>query len=221
MKVFDSVTNARFETGEEDYLDAITFLFDSAIINVFPGTGKFTWTDETLGTQTFYGLGGLLSIEVPPRRLGNEAQPVTVRLAETYVPVGQDEPVNVFDDGVRASIDEEPWQGREVILSRFWLDANGTPIYREQMDRRVLDAMPYEEDENGRPVRVAILEREDIVQRDVEGKTTNAELQKLIDPDDRSCEFIAATAHQQINFGALPGGTVESTAGAKKSGLIS
>lgn len=210
MKVFDSATQARLVAGEEDYLDGLTFLFDSAIINVFAGEGSFPWDDETLGAQTFYGVGGLLSIEVPARALGNDALPITLRIAETYVPSGSDEPVNVFDDGVRTTIDEEPWQGREVILSRFWLDANGTPIYREQLDRRIIDAMPTEEDENGLPVRVMILEREDIVQRDVEGKTANAELQKLLDPADRSCEHIAATARQTINFGALPPAPVSS-----------
>lgn len=204
MKVFDSITQARLAAGEEDTLDALTFLFDSGVISVFPGVGQFTWTDETIGTQTFYGLGGLLSIEVPRRGLGNEAQPITVRIAETYIPTGSDEPTNVFDDGVRQSIDDEPWQGREVILSQFWLDADGMPVFREQVDRRIIDSMPTEEDEAGNQVRVMILEREDIVQRDVEGKTANAEFQRLLDPADRSCEHIAATARQTIHFGALP-----------------
>lgn len=204
MKAYDSTTMARFERGEEDYIDALTFIFDSAIISVFPGQGTIPWEDETLGAQTFYGLGGLLSIDVPKSAMGNEALPITVRLAETYLPVGSDEPVNIFDDGARATIDEEPWQGREAIASRFWLDEDGVVVYREQIGRRIIDAMPTEKDENGLPIRVAILEREDIIQRDVEGKTANADFQRLLDPDDLACEHVGTTARQKISFGALP-----------------
>ena len=204
MKTYDSATLARFAKGEQDYIDAIIFIFDSGLVCVFVGRGTFEWTDEEIGTQTFYGLAPLLSIEVPKQTLGNEALPITVRVAETYIPAGSDQPVNVFDDGVRATIDEEPWQGREAILSRFWLDENGVAIYRERIGRRIIDAMPTEEDERGNPVRLAILEREDIVQRDIEHKTANADFQQLLDPNDLSCEHIRTTARQKINFGALP-----------------
>ena len=204
MITLDSSTLARLALGEADYFDALVFIFDSGLVCVFPGIGQFDWTDEEIGSQTFYGLGALLSIEVPPQSLGNEAQPITVRLAETYLPAGSDEPVNVFDDGIRTSIDEEPWQGREVILSRFWRDANGVPIHRQRIGRRVIDAMPTEEDEAGNPVRVAVLEREDIIQRDVEAKSANADLQRLLDPTDLAMEHVGTTARQRINFGAKP-----------------
>lgn len=204
MKLYDSATMARFEKGEEDYVDALVFILDSGLVCVFPGRGTFTWTDEEIGTQTFYGLAPLLTIEVPRQSLGNESQPITVRLAETYMPEGSDTPVNVFDDGVRQTIDEEPWQGREAIVSRFWRDENGLVVYRERIGRRVIDDMPTEEDADGNPIRVAVLEREDIIQRNVESKTANADLQRLLDPDDLACEHIRTTARQQINFGALP-----------------
>lgn len=204
MKTYDSVTAARLASGNEDYLDAIIFILDSGLVCAHPGRSTFTWTDDEIGTQTFYGLAPLLSFEVPAAGLGNQSLPVTVRLAETYVPAGSDTAVNVFDDGMRASIDEEPWQGREAILSRFWLDENGVPVYRERLGRRVMDDMPVEEDEAGNVVRVVVLEREDIIQRDREAKTANAELQKLIDPTDQACEHIRATARQKIRFGALP-----------------
>lgn len=217
MKLYDSATMARFAKGEQDYFDAATFIFDSGIVNVFMGLGSFDWTDDTLGGQTFYGLAGLLNIDVPKQSLGNEALPITIRLAETYVPVGSDAPVNVFDDGVRQTIDEEPWQGREVILSRFWRDLNGVVIYREQITRRVMDAMPEEEDQSGNPVRVVVLEREDIVQRDIEAKTANGEFQKLIDPADKSCEHIATTAlRQAINWGGLPPGETAAATGGTR-----
>ncbi|MBN9335620.1 hypothetical protein [Devosia sp.] len=204
MKLYDSATMARFAKGEEDFIDAIIFIFDSGPVCVFVGRGSFTWDDEEIGLQTFYGLAPLLSIEVPSQSLSNESLPITVRLAETYMPEGSDTPVNVFDDGVRQTIDEEPWQGREAILSRFWLDENGVPIYRERIGRRVIDDMPTEEDEAGNPIRTAVLEREDIIQRNVEAKTVNADLQRLLDPTDLACEHIRTTARQQISFGALP-----------------
>lgn len=204
MKTYDSATIARFAKGEVDYLDAVIFIFDSGLACVFVGQGSFQWTDDEIGTQTFYGLAPLLTIDVPRSGLGNEALPITVRLAETYVPAGSDTPVNVFDDGTRQTIDEEPWQGREAILSRFWLNENGSPVYRERIARRVMDSMPTEEDTAGNPIRMVVLEREDIVQRDIEHKTANADFQKLLDPADLSCEHIRATARQKINFGALP-----------------
>ena len=205
MKPFDSGTIARLEAGEVDYLDALTGVFDAGPVNLFIGTGQFPWEDDTVGSVTFTGAGALLSIELPAEQAGNEASAIRVRLAEMYMPMGSAVPVNVFDDGVRASIDEEPWQWREVILSVFWLDAGGLPVYREQVARRVIDAMPVEQDENGLPVRVAVLEQPGIVQRDIEGKTHNAELQRLIDPDDRFLEHVGTTAlRQKITIGAMP-----------------
>lgn len=102
-----------------------------------------------------------------------------------------------------AGIDDEPWQGREAILSTFWRDANGAILMREQIERLVLDGMVVETDEEGRPIRVVTLERPDIIQRDIEGKTDNAEFQKQIDPTDLGYEHTAATATQKINFGRL------------------
>lgn len=218
MKVYDGVTMARFEKGEEDYVDAIVFIFDSGLACVYVGNGTFTWTDEEIGTQTFYGLAPLLSIDVPPQRIGNEAQPITVRFAETYIPAGSDTPVNVFDDGIRQTIDQEPWQGREAILSRFWRDENGLVVYRERIGRRVIDDMPTEEDEDGNPIRVAVLEREDIIQRNVEAKTANADLQRLLDPTDLACEHIRTTARQQINFGALPEQSSSASTASNRAG---
>src|SRR5690606_22784142 len=108
-------------------------------------------------------------------------------------------------DEDRASIDAEPWQWREVILSRFWLDADGSILFREQVARRVIDNVPIEEDESGYPVRVFVLEQTAIVQRDIEAKTHNAELQRLIDPDDRFMEHVVTTAlRQKITLGAMP-----------------
>lgn len=216
MKLYDSTTIARFAKGEEDYLDALVFVFDSGLACVFIGQGSFVWTDDEIGTQTFHGLAPLLSIDVPKQSLSNEAQPITVRLAETYMPAGSDVPVNVFDDGVRQTIDEEPWQGREVILSRFWLDENGVPIHRERIARRFMDDMPTEEDENGNPVRLVVLEREDIIQRQREAKTANAEFQKLLDPTDLACEHIRTTARQKISFGALPETAAATSTGAPR-----
>lgn len=205
MKPYDSATIARLEAGEVDYIDAVTGIFDSGVLNLFPGQGSFTFEDETLGEQTFTGAGALLSIDVGEVKAGNEAAPIYVRLAETYLPAGSTTPVNVFSDEDRASIDEEPWQWREAILSVFWLSAGGAILCREQVARRLIDAMPVEEDENGFPVRTAVLEQPAIVQRDVEAKTMNAELQKLIDPTDLFYEHVGTTAlRQKITLGAMP-----------------
>ncbi len=205
MKPFDSETIARLEAGQVDYLDALTGIFDSGPLHLFRGQGGFDWEDEVVGAASFVGAGALLSIEVPAGQTGNETPAIRVRLAETYVPAGASVPVNVFDDGVRASIDEEPWQWREVILSVFWLSETGAVLYREQVARRVIDAMPVETDEDGMPVRVAVLEQPAIVQRDVEGKTANSEFQRLIDPADRFFEHVGTTAlRQTITLGAMP-----------------
>jgi hypothetical protein len=205
MKPFDSETLDRFDRGEVDYLDAITAIFDSGPLNLFPGAvGEFTWDDAALGELTFYGAAALLSIELQPSKAGPEATPIRVRFSETYVPAGSDVPVNVFDDGIRATIDEEEWQWREVLLHVFWRATDGSILYREQVARRLIDAMPVEIDEDGRPVRVAVLEQPAIVQRDTEGKTHNAELQKLIDPTDLAFEHVGKTATQKFVLGSMP-----------------
>ncbi len=205
MKPFDSEIIDRLERGDVDYVDGLTGIFDSEPVNVFLGQGSFDWNDDTLGEQTFTGAGALLKVEVGGAKAGPEAVPIRVLFAETYVPAGSTDPVNVFDDGVRASIDEEPWQWREVILSRFWLDAGGAPIYREQLARRVIDGMPIEQDEQGLPVRVFLLEQPNIVQRDVEGLTANAETQRLVDPVDLFMEHVGTTAlRQKITIGSMP-----------------
>jgi hypothetical protein len=208
VKAFDSETLARLAAGEVDYFDAITGIFDSGVLNLYPGQpgGSFTFEDDVLGEQTFIAVGGLLSIDLAEVKAGNEAAPIKVRLAETYVPQGSTTPVNIFaEPEVRASIDGEDWQWREVILSVFWRAKTGEILCREQVARRVIDAMPTETDPEGNVVRVAVLEQPGIVQLDVEAKTDNAELQRLIDPADRFYDQAGNTARRQrINLGAMP-----------------
>lgn len=204
MKVFDQDVLDRLDAGEIEYRDAITGVFDTGTANLFiGGRGQFTWTDGIIGTQTFYGGGALVELDVPDNALGPEAQAITARLYETYLEEGSDIPVNIFDDGVRASIDDEEWEGREAILSIFWLSTGGLPIFREQVAIRQMDAMPLEWDQDGNPVRSLVLEEPDITQRDIEGKTDNAALQALIDPSDRGFEHVGTTQSQKIYFGRV------------------
>lgn len=200
MISFDDATLARFAKGEVDELDAVELYLDSGTVAICPGiVGSFAW-----GGITYVGARGLLTIDMPESTAGNTSQPITVRLAETWVPPDSDVPVNVFDDGVRASIDEEPWQGRVAILAIFYLDENGTIIEREQVDVMQIDGMTVQSDESGRPIRVMTLERPDIIQRDIEAKTADAALQALIDPADRALEHAGETVTQDISFGRLP-----------------
>lgn len=204
MKAFDSGTLDRLQAGEVDYIDAATFIFDSGIANMWiGGKGSFAWTDDTIGTQTFYGGGSLLTLSVPGKSQANDSTEVTMTLSETYMVEGSDIPQNVWDNGVRASLDDEPWQGREVILSTFWRDENGVILMREQVERRILDSAIEQTDDTGRDTRVITLERPDIIQRDIEGKTDNAEFQGLIDPVDLGYEHAGTTVTQTINFGQI------------------
>ena len=207
MKNFDAEVLDRLYAGEIDYIDAATFVFDSGVANMWiGGRGEFTHTDDVLGTQTFYGGGSLLEMEVPGNSLAGDTAQVLLRLNETYMVEGSDIPQSVWDDGSSPAFDpdNEPWQGREVILSVFWRDADGTILMREQIERLTMDAMIVEVGDDGREVRVITLERPDIIQRDIEGKTHNAEFQKQIDPADKGLEHTATTATQKIYFGGLP-----------------
>lgn len=213
MRSFDATTLDRLDAGEVDYLDGVTFVLPTGVANMWlGGRGEFEWTDETIGTQTFYGGGSLLSMEVPGNSLANESLQVTLRLNETYMVEGSDVPVNVWDDGSSPtySIDDESWQGSEVILSCFWRDVDGSILGREQIERLELDSNLLETDENGRTTRVATLERPDIIQRDIEGKTDNAEFQSFIDADDLGYEHTLETATQQINWGRIQDSTASS-----------
>ena len=137
MKTFNPATLASLAAGRVDYIDAVTLVFDSGVVNGFlHGTGMIPWEDDGIGAQTFFGMGSLVDIDVPENGLGPESRAITLRLYETYLTEGSDVPVNVFDDNVRATIDEEEWEGRTAILSIFWRDENGTIIEREQVDRK-------------------------------------------------------------------------------------
>lgn len=209
MKPFDETVLDQLAKGVVEYRDALTLVFDSGVVNIFiGGKGWFDWEDDGIGVQTFYGGGPLVSLDVPENALGPEARAITVRLLETVMTEGTDIPVNIFDDDVRATIDEEEWEGRQAILSIFWLGEGGMPIYREQVAVRQMDAMPVEWDEQGNPIRSLVLEEPDITQRDIEGKTSNAEFQALIDPSDRAFEHVGTTERQKVNFGRRPEGTV-------------
>lgn len=200
MITYDDATLARFAKGEVDEIDALELYLDSGTVALCPGIiGSFVWNDIT-----YVGVHGLLTLTVPDSVTGNDSQPITVTLAETYVPPDSDVPVNVFDDGIRASIDEEPWQGRVAILAVFLLDENGTIIEREQVDVMQIDGMTESMDESGRPMRVATLERPDIIQRDVEGKTADAAFQAIIDPDDLAMSHAGDTVTQDVYFGQTP-----------------
>lgn len=204
MIAFDPIIQAQFAKGVTDAFDALTFIFDSGLVSVYLGVGTFSWTDPQLGSQTFLGVAGLLSIEAPAQTVGGESAAVVVRLAETYVPANSDAPVNVFDDGVRASIDDEPWYGRPVILSRFHRSMEtGLIVMREQLAVRFMDTMAIDEDEDGRQVRVIGLEREDVIQRDIEGKKANADFQRQVDPTDLAFQHVGKVRNQDVNWGGL------------------
>lgn len=199
MRAFDEAVIARHEAGEVDYVDALAFYFDSGVAAFYlGGRGQFDWDGVT-----YHGGGALISIEAAEEAFGPEAKPVTVRLNTTYIPEGSDLPVNVFDDGLIATINDENWQHRVAVISVFHRAASGEIIEREQIDVRVIDQVLEETDEDGNPTLVAILELPDIAQRDIEGKTRNHEFQRQIDPDDRALEHAASTSVQEINFGRV------------------
>lgn len=211
MKTFSSDVLDRLSAGEVDFIDAATLILDSGIVNVWiGGRGEFPWTDSEMGSQTFYGFGVLLSMDIPGNSLAGNSAQVILRLNETYMVEGSDTPASIWDAVIDESPefdpDLEPWQGREVILSTFWRDADGSILYRETVERLQIDCMEIEKDETGRPVRVITLERPDVIRRDIEGKTDNAEFQKLIDADDKGYEHVGQTATQKINWGRLQDG---------------
>lgn len=222
MKALDSSTLARLAAGEIDYLDAVTFLLPSGDMSLLLGArGEIPWTDSQVGAQTFYGTGDLVSIDVPATAFGPEASPITLKLAETYLPVGGGDPVNIFEVDGRNTIDDEAWQGTFVILSIFWLDAGGTVIERETVDIRVLDDLPVEIDADGNPIRIAVLERPDIRQRQPEGKTRSADFQSQIDATDKGLQHLRKTKRQVIKFGRRPRAPVsggDSGGGSSKEG---
>jgi hypothetical protein len=82
-------------------------------------------------------------------------------------------------------------------------------IEREQVAVRQMDSMPLEWDEDGNPIRSLVLEEPDITQRDIEGKTSNAEFQALIDPTDKAFEHVGTAATHKINFGRVADETVK------------
>lgn len=209
MKVFDPAIADDHAVGRIDAVDVLTLVFDSATMHMALGVaGTYTFDDPTIGEMVIIGTGNFISLDVPESALGPSSQAITATLFETYLEEGGDVPVNVFDDGVRATIDEEPWEGRPAIGSILWLSEGGDVLGREQVFVREVDAMPMEWDEAGNPMRRAVLEEPDIIQRDIEGKTANAELQAMIDPADTSFSQVGIARLQDIHFGQRAEGPV-------------
>lgn len=217
MKPHSPELLAELNAGRVDYRDAVELVFDSGVVRLVVGiNGSFGWSDLTGVSMPwdedhgdlFHGGGDLIGLDVPENALGPESQAITAKVFETYMVEGSDVPVNVFDDGVRATIDEEEWEGRPAVLSVFWFGAGGTPILREQVAVRTMDQMVVSIDEDGNPIRSLILEEPDIMQRDIEGKTANAAFQALIDLTDKAFEHVATAQRQKISFGRLPEETV-------------
>ncbi len=200
MRSYDSDTLARFAAGEIDEIDAVEIYLDEGTVALCPGIiGSFSY-----GGLTYVGARGLLQIDMPDAATGNDSQPITMTLAETWTPPNSDVPVNVFDNGTAASIDDIAWQGKTVVLAVFYFDQAGTVIEREQVDVMQIDGVTQTIGEDGRLLRVAQLERPDIIQRDIEAKTADAALQALIDPTDRGMEHAGETVSQPFTFGRLP-----------------
>jgi len=211
VRSYSDETLARFAAGEIDELDAIEVYLDEGTIALCPGiVGSFSY-----GGLTYVGARGLVQLDVPDAATGNDSQPITVTLAETYTPPDSDVPVNIFDNGTAASIDDIAWQGKTVVLAIFYLDSGGTILDREQVDVMQIDGASQQIGEDGRLLRVFSLERPDIIQRDIEAKTMDAALQALIDPDDRGMEHAGETVSQDFYFGRLPPDTVTTQQGKK------
>lgn len=217
MKPFSTELLDELKAGRVAYRDAAELVFDAGVVRLVVGIkGSFGWSDIDGPSMPwaddpgdiFHGGGDLIGLDLPENALGPESQAITARVYETYLGEGSDIPINVFDDGVRASIDEEEWEGRAAVLSVFWFSQAGTPIYREQASVRIMDSMVLETGEDGVPVRSLVLEEPDIMQRDIEGKTANSAFQALIDPTDRAFEHVASAQRQKISFGRRPEATV-------------
>lgn len=213
MKPHGPELTSVLEQGLVEYRDAVELVFDSGVMRLVVGVrGAFGWNDhagvsmpwDIDAGDIFYGGGELVRLDVPESSLGPESRAITASVLETYMVEGSDIPVNTFDDGVRATIDEEQWEGRPAVLSVFWFNADGLPILREQVAVRTMDQMVVDTDEDGNPVRSLVLEEPDIMQRDIEGKTANAAFQALIDPTDRAFEHVASAQRQKISFGRRP-----------------
>jgi hypothetical protein len=194
---YSDETLARLAAGEVDVIDAIELYLDEGTVAFCPGiVGQFTYDGIS-----YVGARGLLTLDLPDQQMGGQSQPITATFAETYVPPNSDEPVNVFDDGVRASMDDITWQNRVAIPAVFWLDENGTILDREQVDVMQIDGMTQQADASGRMLRVGTLERPDIIQQDIEAKTADPAFQKLIDANDLGLSQAASTVTQTIYFG--------------------
>jgi len=213
VKPYSPALIAQLDDGLVEYRDAVELVLDSGVVRMVIGIrGAFGWSDITGPSMPwdedagdiFHGGGHLVQLDVPENALGPESRAITARVFETYMAEGSDIPVNTFDDGVRASIDDEEWEGRPAVLSVFWFDTNGLPIHREQVAVRTMDQMVLDWDADGNPVRSLVLEEPDIMQRDIEGKTANSAFQALIDPTDKAFEHVSTAQRQQINFGRRP-----------------
>jgi hypothetical protein len=210
LKTFEASTSADHIAGRIDAIDMLTLVLDSDVIHFAVGVrGSIPWDDPEWGEIIITGAGALGSLDVPENAFGPESRAITARLYETYMPEGSDTPVNIFDDGVRLSIDEEEWEGRTAILSILWLSEAGTIIEREQLAVREIDQMYVDRDGEGNQVRVAILEEPDITQRDIEAKTANAASQLLIDATDNSFKHVGTARLQKITFGQRPESTAD------------
>jgi hypothetical protein len=210
LKTFEASTNSDHDAGRVDAVDMLTIVLDSDVVHLAVGViGSIPWDDPEWGAITITGAGALGSLDVPETAFGQESKAVTARLYETYMPEGSDTPVNIFDDGVRASIDDEEWEGRTAILSILHLSEAGVIIEREQVAVRQIDQMYVDRDGDGNAVRVAVLEEPDITQREIEAKTANAASQKLIDPTDNSFRHVGKARTQKITFGQRPERTAD------------
>jgi hypothetical protein len=210
LKTFESSTSADHAAGRVDAIDMLTLVLDSDVFHFAIGVrGSIPWDDPEWGMITITGAGALGSLDVPEAAFGNESKAVTARLYETYLPEGSDTPVNIFDDGVRTSIDEEEWEGRTAVLSILWLSEAGSIIEREQVAVRQIEQMYVDRDGDGNAVRVAVLEEPDIIQRDIEAKTANAASQALIDDTDDSFAHVGTARLQKVTFGQRPESAVD------------
>ncbi|KQT50339.1 hypothetical protein ASG47_19745 [Devosia sp. Leaf420] len=164
---------------------------------------------------TFIGSGALIEVENPGETINLAAVDLTLTLASHRR-------INntwhqLFEPSLLNSIEDEVWFRRPAIVYRFKFDANRRLTSVDQLLRREIYKIEHLRSKRGRTIK-ATLSSPAALAKVVEAKTRGAELQRLIDPNDRGYDHIARVSTDPIVWGPQNGPVQANTGRGPSSG---
>lgn len=195
MRTYSAPIEAQLAAGRLRRRLAVRFDLPSGTYGFITGFRGNLTVDDVL----YVGSGGLISIDLPEAKMAAEAVEVALSLASHRKING--ELVQLFDPFVLASIEAEVWFMQPAIVQRFWFSPGRQLEDVEPLHQLKIFSIEHTRSASKGARVEGMLKAPSAFAKIFEAKPNGPDLQRQIDPDDRSYDDILTALTDPIYWG--------------------